>query len=130
MDPKNFDIILLLREKAGKARVEEETGNARGMMVQISHKSPDLAGNALRSKGQLDRMDKKLQSMIQISTTLSIIFCASIFAAEICQQSHEVLSSADCRQCAAVWICPGRRSITHLSAPPQGKAHTHADPQL
>ena len=35
-------------------------------MAQITHKEPNLAGDVLRSKWQLARMDRKLQSMIQV----------------------------------------------------------------
>ena len=46
--------------------MEEEIGDARWVMAQITHKRADFVGNVLRNKGQLARVDRTFQSMIQI----------------------------------------------------------------
>ena len=58
--------ILFLREKTGKQRAEEGTGDARGMMLQFPHERQNFVENVLRRIGQLPGMDRNLQSMIQI----------------------------------------------------------------
>ena len=46
--------------------MSEEIGDARRMKAQMTHKRANFARDVLRNKGQLARMDRTFQSMIQI----------------------------------------------------------------
>ena len=56
----------------GKQRVVEETGDERGIMLQIPHERLNFVGNVLGRIGRLSRMDRNLQSVIQIFIRFSL----------------------------------------------------------
>ena len=59
-------LVLLLRKKIGKKRVAEEIGDSRWMMLQFAHERVHLVRNIPSRIGQLSRMNRALQSVIQV----------------------------------------------------------------
>ena len=58
--------VLLLRKKIGKKRVAEEIGDSRWMMLQFAHERLQVVRNIPGRIGQLPRMNRAFQSMIQV----------------------------------------------------------------
>ena len=58
--------ILLLYLKIGKSLVMEKAGHEMGTMLQFPHECPNLMRDVFHSIGQLARMNRNLQSMIQV----------------------------------------------------------------